>query len=331
MDTMDNLIADFPNQLAEAIEIGENASHSPAESQIKNIVVSGLGGSGIGGSLVKELVSDELTIPFEVNKGYHLPTYVNENTLIIISSYSGNTEETLHAFQQAIKGHAKIACITSNGQILETAIEQHLDHVVIPGGMPPRACLGYSFIQQLYILNAHGVIGRRVINEIKDSIELLRSGQDTIKKTAKQLAGVVANKLPVIYIEDALESVAVRFRQQLNENAKMLCWHHVIPEMNHNELVGWKMENMDIVVLLLRTYHEFDRNKQRIEINKSILESKAADIIEIQAKGKNKGEMAMYLIHLCDWISFYAAEIRDVDPVEVNVIDELKSRLSQLR
>lgn len=328
--TMDKLVAGFADQLREAIAIGNDIQMRPPVAEIRNIVVTGLGGSGIGGNLVSEIVGKELRVPFQVNKEYGLPNYVNENTLVICSSYSGNTEETLAAFADAIKANALIVCITSGGKLLELAKQYNLDHVVIPGGNPPRACLGYSSVQQLYVLHQLGLISRQFESELNDTISLLERESEHIRSLAKAIAGQLQNRIPVLYTVTEMESVAVRFRQQINENSKMLCWHHVVPEMNHNELVGWRNRIGNWAPIFLRSREDYERNQQRIEINKSIVAQYAEHVMEIYAKGESHTERAFYLIHLGDWVSVYLAELNNVDAVEVKVIDHLKNELAKI-
>ncbi len=328
--TMDKLVAGFADQLKEAIEIGRGISLRPAVAEIRNIVVSGLGGSGIGGNLVAELVGKELRVPFSVNKEYGLPTYVSENTLVICSSYSGNTEETLAAFSDALKANAHIICITSGGKLLELCKQYNIDHVIIPGGNPPRACLGYSSVQQMFVLKQLGLIGGKFEDELEATIALLEREQDHIRTLAKAIAAQLQGRIPVLYTVTEMESVAVRFRQQLNENSKMLCWHHVVPEMNHNELVGWRNDIGKWAPIFLRSREDYDRNQLRIEINKGIIAGYAEHVLEIYAKGESQTERAFYLIHLGDWVSVYLAELNGVDAVEVKVIDFLKNELTKI-
>ena len=325
---MDQLIAGFTKQLSEALEIGKNAQLAPYDKEIKNILVSGLGGSGIGGNLAGEFIGKQLKVPMQVNKDYFLPRYINENTLVIISSYSGNTEETLQAFTTALEKNAHIVCITSNGKILEKAKEKNIDHIIIPGGMPPRACLGYSLVQQLFVLKHFGLTDDSFISSIEQSIQLLDQEENNIKDEAKSIAGNLSGKLPVIYVCADMEAVAIRYRQQFNENGKILCWHHVIPEMNHNELVGWRKKDDNLAVLLLRNKDDYARNRQRIDICKKIISEYTPHIIEIFSKGSDHIQKALYLIHLGDWLSFYLAQNKNMDAVEVKVIDHLKGKLA---
>lgn len=327
---MDQLIREFPDQLREALNIGQEAQIKSHEHPIHHILVCGLGGSGIGGDFVREFIQETCDIPFLVNKGYGLPQYVGKHTLAIFSSYSGNTEETMIAFEQALSSGAKIVCISSGGKMLEQAKLHGLDYIQVPSGKPsPRACLGYSIVQQLFIVQKLGLTDDSYTKAIGVAADLLDKEQAAIELLAQQTAKKLHGKIPVIYTTEGREAVAVRLRQQLNENAKILCWHHVIPEMNHNELVGWRGDYKQMAVLYLRNDSDLKRNQIRIDINKEII-SKYTSVTEIYSKGENKIVQAMYQVHFGDWLSWYISELRDgIDAVEVDVIDYLKSELSK--
>ncbi len=328
---MDKLIDRFPAQLAEALEIGEAAAINKHTSEINKVYVAGIGGSGIGGDFVAELVKDECKVPYLVGKGYHIPAYVDKNTLAIISSYSGNTEETLSALSQIVSTGAKVVCVSSGGQVIAKAKELGYDYITVPGNWPsPRACLGYSLVQQLFILRKLDFIDNSTIDGIKASIDLIKYDQDSIKAEAKIIAQKMNGKTAIIYTTDRMESVALRLRQQINENAKLLCWHNVIPEMNHNELVGWKDHREDVAVLYLRNKDDFKRNAVRININQDIIGKLSDTVLEVYSKGKNLTEKMMYFVHLGDWISWYMSQLHGVDSIEVDVIDYLKGELAKV-
>ncbi len=327
---MKKLVLDFPIQLHEALIIGKNHRFLAHGKEFNNVVVTGLGGSGIGGSIVQNYVFDKLKIPFIVNKDYFLPTFVNRRSLVIVCSYSGNTEETLMAMKQAIKKRATIVCITSGGEVAEIAKNKNFDLILVPAGMPPRSCLGYSLVQILYVLANYGMINYQFEKEIKRAVKTMKENEDDTQKKAMVIAKKILGKLPIIYSAAGIEGIAVRFRQQLNENSKMLAWHHVIPEMNHNELVGWRDEAQDKVVILLRNKDDFERVQFRMDINKKIIKKHTNNIIEIQSEGKSYWEEAFYLVHLTDWVSVMLADLRQLDATEVKVIDFLKKSLSKV-
>lgn len=324
---MHKLIENFTTQIKEAMEIGRKAELTPQHHDIRNVVVAGLGGSGIGGNLVNELVGTKMKVPMIICKDYHLPEFVNEHTLLICCSYSGNTEETLHALEDGIKRMSKIICITSGGSMEKIARKAALDCIIIPGGMPPRACLAYSFIQQLYVLFHYRLIDLGFEVGLDGAVRLLDREEKKIQKLAMKYAKKMKKKIPIIYAAANMEAVAIRFRQQINENSKMLCWHHVIPEMNHNELVGWR-DKGKYAVIVLRNETDYERIQLRMKIAKDIISQYTNTYIEIKSKGDNEIERSLYLIHLTDWISVFLADLREIDPVEVKVIDRLKAELA---
>ena len=328
---MDQLISRFPEQLLEALEIGEKAQINAPTVELNKVYVAGLGGSGIGADLVKTFIRAESPIPYTVGKGYSIPQYVDNHTLAICSSYSGNTEETLNSFRQMQKTGAKIVVVSAGGKLIEEAKQNGYDYIQVPGNWPsPRACLGYSIIQQLFIMHKLGFIDGSFKHEVKAAVDLIKFDKDAIHDSAKQVAERIHTKKPVIYATDRMEAVAVRLRQQINENAKMLCWHHVIPEMNHNELVGWTEKQEDLAVIYLRNRDDYKRNQVRMDINQDIISKYTDTIIEIYSKGTSLIEKAIYLVHLGDWISWYLSVHKGADAVEIKVIDYLKSELAKV-
>jgi glucose/mannose-6-phosphate isomerase len=327
---MKTLVANFSKQLSEAINIGSNAKLSASKNKISNVLICGLGGSGIGGSIVRELVVANANVPISVTKGYFIPAYVNENTLVIISSYSGNTEETLNCMDLAIAKNAKIVCVTSGGKVLDVSKAKGYDCIVVPGGMPPRSCLGYSLTQLFFILGFFGITNNNYKAELEAAIKLIDSEEKNIIEEATTIASKLKGKIPVIYATTYNEGIAIRFRQQLNENSKILCWHHIVPEMNHNELVGWTEKNDNLSVLIFLDKDDYARNIARVDINKEVIKKHASAITEIYSKGNSVIEKAIYFIHLGDWISVALGEARGVDLMEVNVINHLKSALSKI-
>lgn len=324
---MKELILKFPQQLHEAVAIAGKATLNKPVKQISNVLICGLGGSGIGGTIVKEILHDEANVPIDIMKSYSVPDYVNENTLVICSSYSGNTEETLESYRLAKNKKAQIVCITSGGQLLEMVKKDGYSAIVVPGGMPPRACLGYSLTQLLHILAFYG-LAKEHVSHISGAAKLLEKEQSSIMKEAAEITNKIVGKLPVIYSTALNEGIAIRFRQQLNENAKILCWHHVFPEMNHNELVGWSHEYPEVAVMMFIEKDEHPRNQLRIEICRKIFQKYAGELLEIYPKGSNSIEKKIYWIHLGDWISYYLSEKRNVDAMDIKVIDQLKKELS---
>ncbi len=328
---MKQLIQDFTKHLDQAIEIGKNASFHAATKPIQNVVLCGLGGSGIGGTIISQLLSGEVSVPVIVNKDYSIPNFVNESTLVICCSYSGNTEETLEMYAHAEKKGAEICIITSGGEFQKIADSKGYNHIIIPGGNPPRAAFGLAFPQLFWAFAKYGLISDDFLASFQEAIQLMDQDELEIQTTAQSIADKINGKLPVIYCEAPLEGVAVRLRQQLNENAKMLAWINVIPEMNHNELVGWTQKNEDLAVLFFKSGTEYYRNAEREKYSKKVITPLASSVSDMLAKGSTNLSRALYLIHLGDWLSYNMGVHNQTDIVEVKVIDGLKGMLSDLK
>ena len=327
---MNDYISDFTKHLSEALEIGRSTIMDESVADIHNVLICGLGGSGIGGTIVSDIISDQIDIPVSATKDYSIPNFVDENTLVIASSYSGNTEETLYALEACQVRMAQIACVTSGGKLAELAKAKGFNLIQIPGGHPPRAMFGYSFTQLFFILHHYGLIDDSFQLEFEKGITLLDECEEGIKSEAKQLADKLFDTTPVIYTAAGFEGVGIRFRQQINENSKMLCWHHVIPEMNHNELLGWRINTDKLGVVYFRNKSDYDRNQVRIDINKEVLAKYTDNINEIWSKGDTKIENSLYHIHLGDWVSWYLSEMNKVDAIEIDVINFLKGSLAKV-
>jgi len=328
---MNKITANFTNQLRDAIKIGENTSFKIPNKTIESVLICGLGGSGIGGKIIDLLLKSDIKVPVIVTNDYSIPNFVNEKTLVIASSYSGNTEETLAAVIEGNKRNSEVVAITSGGKLLDLVKSNNWNSLIVPGGEQPRGMLAYSLVQLLYIFEKYKLVEANYTPDLTEAIELVDSNENDIQSEAKQLAKQIHNKQVVIYAEQSLEGVAVRFRQQINENAKELCWHHVLPEMNHNELVGWAGGNKSQAIIKLNSSLDFYRTKKRWEICKEVMSKYTDSIYEIEAKGSSKLIQILYLIHLTDWISVFLADLKNVDSVEVDVIIHLKSELGKLK
>lgn len=326
---MENLVQEFSKQLEKALSIGQAYKFRTPQRNFQNIVLAGLGGSGIGGSIVQNYVFDKLNVPFWVNKEYTLPAFVGPDTLVIACSYSGNTEETLSAARVAMAKKATLVAITSGGALAEYCAQNQLDCVLLPDGMPPRACLGYSIVQILYTLRHFGLIDGSFEEEVRNARQLLHDNETRYRQIGHELAEKLLGKLPIIYTSGRMEGMAIRFRQQLNENSKMLCWHAVIPEMNHNELVGWRDDAQDKALVMLRTPSDPERVAYRMDINQDVYKQYNPRIIELYAEGESYWEQLFSLVHITDWCSVYLAQMRNVNATEVKVIDALKAKLAE--
>lgn len=326
---MDKLIADFPQNITDALKIAAAFKLKNNPNEIRNIVICGMGGSGIGGKIFAQWVQDEISLPIQICQDYNLPHFVDKFTLVIGSSYSGNTEETISAVKEAKERGALILGICSGGQLKDFCEENNYDYIIVPGGNPPRSALAFSVVQLINIFVQLGLIDFKFLKQLESARDLIISENAFIKKEAIELAHFLKGKVGVFYSETKYESIIVRARQQFNENSKLLCWHHVIPEMNHNELVGWGGGDNRFAAVFFDTKDLNPRNNKRLEITISDVRKKTENVRIISSKGENQIERSIYLTHLVDWSSFYLSELNEVDVMDIKVIDFLKDALSK--
>lgn len=327
---MKDLIDAFPPNLAEALAIAKNHTISAPRNEIRNVVICGMGGSGIGGKIVSQWLEEDLRVPVNFCQDYHLPSFVNEYTLVIASSYSGNTEETLISLATAVEKNAMIIAVCSGGQLEVLCQEKGYEYIKVPGGNPPRSALAYSLVQLVYIFGELGLSNKAKMTDLDTASKLLLAKKTEIQAKAMELAKLIGNRTPIFYTVARYEGVAVRAKQQFNENSKKLGWMHTIPEMNHNELVGWGGGSNDFAAIFLDSGDVVDRNRRRIEISLDRVRSKTDAVMTVLAEGNNLIERSIYLIHLVDWASLYHAELHNVDSIEIEIIDYLKDELSKL-
>ncbi len=328
---MKHLLNKFISQLEEAIIISSPFKSQIDQKKIKNIVISGMGGSGIAGGFTKQLMGLYGTIPVITNNDYNIPEWVDSHTLAIVSSYSGNTEETISAFNKFSEKRAHIIVISSGGKLVEAAKKSKIDLIKLPDNWPaPRACFGYSLISQLFVMYNLGFLKIELFKELSVAIDLLVSEEQNIKKIAGEIATRLKDKVPIIYSDTILHPVSVRFKQQLNENSKTLAFVNTIPEMNHNELVGWSKPYNDFAAVFINSELYSERIKARISLSKEIIIKYIDTMIEIDAKGYRPLIQMLYSVNLVDWISYYLAEQSGTDAMEIKNIDYLKSELSKI-
>lgn len=339
---MSDLIHRFSEQLKEAEQIGKSLTLDPRLGEnLNHIVFSGMGGSAIGADLIRAYLADEISIPMFVNRHYRLPKFVNEKTLLILSSYSGDTEETLIALEEGLRRKAKLLAITSAGRLAAQACQQGFPLIQIPGGISPRAALGYSAVPLLIALSKIGFPAAYRPDEMKEAQDLTRRLAETEygfsipteRNLAKQLAGRIFGKYPIVYAgADYFDVVALRWRGQIEENSKALCSHHILPEMNHNELVGWEHPAellKQSIVFLLRDASDHKRVQIRMNLTRDIIRRVSGEVVEVKSCGTGLLARMFSLIYLGDWISLYLALLYRADPTPVKVIQYLKSELAK--
>jgi len=310
------VIKDFPKQCREALNLPRGISVS---GQIDNIVITGMGGSAIGGDLLKIYLSDS-DIPVHVNRDYKLPRFVNENSLVFAVSYSGNTEETLSSLEDAKSKNAKIIGITSGGKLSDECEKV----ITIPSGLQPRAALGYSFFPMLGVLHNTNII--RVKNDdLNEMMDILKQ-TDKFIDHGEELSKKLQDKIPIIYASEALGAVAFRWKTQINENAKIAACYNVFSEMNHNEIAGYKGMDRKFIAIIIKDKYDNDRIKKRMDICKALMEM-TVDVEEIETQGESLLARMFSTIYLGDFVSYYLALLNRVDPSPVEIIEELKKKL----
>jgi glucose/mannose-6-phosphate isomerase len=304
----------------------------------ENIIIAGMGGSAIGGELLKDWAQDTSRVPIEVCRDYHLPAYANKSTLVFCTSYSGETEETLSVFLEALKRKCKIVSLSSGGALREFAEKLNVPHLLVPSGMAPRATLPYLFLPLPTILEkidfAYGVNA-----ELRETVRILKQvsaenspENQTKNNMAKTLATKINGTIPMVYGFRFYRAVAQRMKTQINENSKNLAKWEYFPELNHNEIVAWeKAEEFasHVSVIFVRDSDEPEEIKNRIEFTKETINKTSAKTFEVWSKGKSKIARMSSIICTGDFTSVYLAVLRGVDPTPVKTISILKERLKQ--
>ncbi len=330
-------IGDLPQQLENAWDAAQEVAVPRDYREIANVVIAGMGGSAIGGDLAREFLANQAPLPIFVNRDYTLPAFVGIYTLLIASSYSGNTEETLTAFEIGVKRKAKLIAITSGGRLADRAQELGIPLFPIRYSAQPRAALGHSLIPLLAIMDKLGY-GVGIRDEVREAVEAMAELTDEltaavpeVRNPAKQVARRLYGRIPVIYAATPLTSVARRWKGQINENAKGWAFFELLPELNHNAVAGYPFpEDVQdhVAVVFLRSRLEHPRNQRRFEITRRLLEERGVPVVEVHARGEGRLAQMMTALLFGDYVSYYLAVLSRVDPSPVETIQRLKAALS---
>ncbi len=301
--------------------------------KISNIVVSGLGGSAIGGDLIADFTNGEIKLPYFVNRNYGLPAFADANTLVIASSYSGNTEETLSAVEEAVRRGAQVIAVTTGGKLKSFAEKNNIPFFLMKSGFQPRFALYSSFFALLKVFQELELIPNQsdVVNEV---IELIKNhGAEYSEEgnrafvTAERLLGFI----PVVYgVSGSTATLAVRLKGEFNENSKLHAFYNFLPEMNHNEIIGWETFNHDKFHAKVIFFEDKDYHPQimkRIEISKNLISKSGAEIMVFKSELKRFKVRLFDLVYFGDWVSYYLALLRKKDPTEIDNIIFLKENL----
>lgn len=333
-------IYNLPDQMEEAIYFTRAANVRLNKSQIEQVVITGLGGSAVGGDLLRSYAGDKCAVPIVVNRSYSLPAFVGPQTLVIAVSYSGHTEETLSSYQDAKRRGAQIVAITSGGELKKQAVRDGYKVVTVPSGLQPRAATGYLFIPQLLLLADSGLIPS-VDAELAETLPLLRKMREDLapgtaaeRNLAKRLAKRLHGRIPMIHSAAGLtEVLGYRWKTQINENAQSLAFAHHYPELNHNEIVGFDVpadlvSQLDVITLISSKNHP--QIQKRMEITtREITTTSGCRTLDVYAQGDSDLAQMFSLLYIGDWVSTYLAISYGIDPTPVEKIQLLKRRLSE--
>jgi glucose/mannose-6-phosphate isomerase len=300
---------------------------------IRNIVICGMGGSAIAGDFVKQIFADKLPVPVIVSRDYTLPAFVNESSIVIFSSYSGNTEETISALRDAISKKAKMVAVSTGGELAAIAKQHALPHISIPPGFQPRQAIGFSLVtlfrlvEHLFFDSHDTEAVNNGVSWIKEKKEHWLSGNNN---ELWDLAEHLHRHPVIVYSSEQMFPAALRFKGQICENAKLLAFAYALPEMNHNEIVGWAGIGSDapFSVVTFRDTSDHGQIQKRFDILKTVLYSKT-EMIEYRSEGKELFSRFLSLIFWGDCVSYFIAIMRKIDPTPVDIITHFKNELSK--
>ncbi len=339
VEKMRDYLQGLPDQFSEMLKLKINLP-SRYRKNYSNILVSGLGGSAIGGDILRSYSAAKVSIPLVVNRDYDIPAFVGRQSLVLVVSYSGNTEETISAYLQARASGADIIVISSGGKLSALAREDDNMVVELPGGLSPRAATGYLFSPLALVLEEIGLLSGASA-DLMETVQVLTALREEISpdieysnNLAKQIAGEMKGRIPVIWgsSSHSSEVAALRWKAQINENAKSPAYYNVFPELNHNETVGFE-EPADLIsqltIIILRDPADHARVKKRMEISKEIIRERVAKVMEVEARGLSFLAKFYSLAYVGDYASFYLALEYGINPTPVKVIDFLKAELAK--
>lgn len=316
------------------VEVG-NPEHD--HRQITRVVISGMGGSALAALIVKSWLKNRLTVPFEIIRTYSLPHYVDANTLVVASSYSGNTEETLSGLDEAQERGAQIAIISAGGKLIEYATTNDTTHVQLPADLQPRMAVIYNLRALVASLAHFGIVDFDLFDEIKDTADWLEaetanwvSDVTTDKNYAKQLALHAVGKTPIFYAGNLMAPVAYKWKISWNENAKNVAFWNELPEFNHNEFIGWTSHPIEkpFAVFDLVSNLEHPQILKRFEISDRLLSGQRPKSTVVNLAGETVIAQMLWASILADFVSIYVAILNGVDPTPVPLIEKLKKELA---
>ena len=303
---------------------------------IRNVVLAGMGGSALPGVFLQSW--PQLNVPFEIVRNYSLPKYIDKNTLVISSSYSGNTEESLSALEEAESKGAQIVVIAAGGKLLEHAKEKSYSLFQIPSGIQPRMSSFYFLAAFIQLLEPLGLIAGGSIKELialaaklENSASSWKAEIPSANNQAKQLAQELMGKTVIVYSGPLMFPAANKWKICMNENAKNLAWLNQYPEFNHNEYIGWSSHPVDkpFAVIEIRSKLEHPRVQKRFEVTERLLSGKRPSPIVIEPQGETLLEQLLWSSILGDHVSIYLALLNGLNPTPVDLVETLKKSLDE--
>lgn len=331
-------VASLPKQLREGYRIAADGCAPMKGLKPRALVVAGMGGSAIGAEILSSYLSSRIEIPILICRDYKLPGFVDQDSLVVISSYSGDTEEALSCFEDAIVRKARVGCMGSGGRLREESAKCSIPFIRIPSGYPPRAALGYSFSALLGLVWSAGLSVSQdedlaECTAVLEDLNEVYSDRASSENQAMALAEGLVDTIPLIYCSADLAAVGRRWKNQFCENSKKLAFVGVMPELKHNDIMGWEVEVAGFKpgVVFLRMPDEHPRISSSFPIIRGIVSEKAAFLGEYWSQGRSLLSRLFSLILLGDYASVYLALARGLDPTPIATIDGLKAALKESR
>ena len=333
---MEQRIAALPGQCMLAWEASTSLKLPMSYRKVRNVVVAGMGGSAIGGALVSDLASLEESVPIAPCRDYRVPGWIDQDTLVVISSHSGNTEETISAFHSAVDTQAKVAVMASGGRLSELAREEGVPTLQTPGDGEPRSSIGYSFLGLLGLLCSLDIVADKSA-DVAQAVEVVRGALEEWRATvpfdeneAKRLAAKLQGRIVILWGSGILSGVARRWKTQLNENAKTMAFFETLPEAGHNSIEGYRFPAgtvKEAFVVLLRSPHVSPRILAKYDVIGKILEGQGIRHEKVNARGESPLSHVLSLVLLGDYVSYYLALLNGVDPSPTENLDTVKSQI----
>jgi len=317
-----DVIKKFPSQFEISLK---EKSKFPRIDRVKKIMICGMGGSAFPSEVVSNFLGGKVNIA--VSRGYKVPEYVTKDTLILLCSYSGNTEETISSFLDAKKKKLKTAVLTAGGELLELANKYKVPFLLLPSGIPPRCALGHFFTSLIIILEKCGLVSLQD-KKIQDLAKFLQNLD--IENSSLQIAKSLQGKLPIIYSSNAFSSIAQIWKIKINENSKQQAFYNVFPELNHNEMIGWTTLITNPHFIFIRNNEDHPNIQKRMDILKEIFREKKLEVTEVWMEGRNVLEKMFSTLYIADFVSYHLAIVNKLNPYPVDLVEDFKKRMTEI-